>query len=186
MNEKQVIRWLGMLCLLAGIIRMGMTPSSLIWGTDSVQELTFGLIACILMSACTIVTYMVQSRETGVIGFITVLAIIIGNIVTTCMLWSSFASVKPEINPDGLFIAVSRTLTLICFTGGTLVFTLLTYRAKVFPRWIPGLFVMMIAAMVLPVEDNKYFAFFWGLTYVGMGYTIWANKLNRSEGTYKW
>jgi hypothetical protein len=78
MNEKQVIKWLGMICILAGITRMGMTPASIIWGSDSTQELTTGLIACILMSVGTIVTYMVQSRETGVTGFITALAIIVG------------------------------------------------------------------------------------------------------------
>ncbi|CAG7614940.1 hypothetical protein ACFQI7_00840 [Paenibacillus allorhizosphaerae] len=185
MNEKQVIRWLGMICLLAGIARMGMTPSSLIWGTDSAPELTFGFIASILMTIGTLSTYMVQSRQTGVIGFITVLAIILGNIATTCMLWSSFEPIKPAVNPDSLPFLIMRTFTLIGFTGGTLVFAILTYRANVFPRWITVLLVVMLVSMVLPVEDNKYFAFFWGLAYVSMGYVIWKGNYTQYATSHK-
>ncbi|TMV53088.1 hypothetical protein FE783_02575 [Paenibacillus mesophilus] len=181
MNEKQVVKALGMICLLAGIARIGMTPTSIIWGTDSVQELTFGLIACVLMSVGTIATYMVQSRETGVTGFVTTLAIIIGNIITTAMVWSAFASGDPATNPEGVLITVSRMINMIGFMGGTLVFAILTFRAKVFPRWVAGLLVLMILGAFLPVEDNKWFAFFWGLAYVGMGYCIWAEKLNNAS-----
>ncbi|UUZ90076.1 hypothetical protein LJK87_29275 [Paenibacillus sp. P25] len=148
MSEKQVVKWLGMICLAAGITRMGMTPSSLIWGSESVQELTCGFIACILMSVGTIATYLVQSRETGVTGFITTLAIIIGNIVTTCMLWGSFVSANPAVIPEGVLFNISRTLSMIGLTGGTLVFTVLTFRAGVFPRWVPVLLVLMMISMV--------------------------------------
>ncbi|MBE1441132.1 hypothetical protein [Paenibacillus sp. OAS669] len=181
MYEKQMVRWLGMICLLAGITRMGMTPSSLIWGSESMQELAFGLVACILMSVGTMVTYMVQAKETGITGFITVLAITVGNILTTCMLWGSMIFGNPAINPEGMLFNLTRTIALIGFTGGTIVFTVLTYRAHVFPRWISLLLVLMLMSIALPVEDNKYFAFFWGLAYVGMGYAIWAGKTNQNK-----
>lgn len=180
MNGNQLVKALGMICLLAGIARIGMTPSSIIWGTDSAQELTFGFIACVLMSVGTIVTYMVQSRETGWTGFATTLAISIGNIVTTAMLWSGFASGDPHSIPEGVLVAVSRMITMIGLMGGTVVFAVLTFRAKVFPRWVAGLLVIMIAGAFLPLEDNKWFAFFWGLAYVGMGYCILADKLKTS------
>ncbi|TNJ57654.1 hypothetical protein FE784_38475 [Paenibacillus hemerocallicola] len=181
MSGNQLVKALGMICLLAGIARIGMTPSSIIWGTDSVQELTFGFIACVLMSVGTIVTYMVQSRETGWTGFATTLAIIIGNIVTTAMLWSGFASGDPHSIPEGVLVTVSRMITMIGLMGGTVVFAILTFRAKVFPRWVAGLLLLMIVGLFLPLEDNKWFAFFWGLAYVGMGYCIWAEKLNTSS-----
>lgn len=177
MNGMQLVKALGMICLLAGIARIGMTPTSIIWGTDSVQELTFGFIACVLMSVGTIVTYMVQSRETGWIGFATTMAIIIGNIITTAMLWSVFASGNPSSNPESILLTVSRLISMIGLMGGTLVFAFLTYRAKVFPRWVAGLLLLVIVGAFLPLEDNKWFAFFWGLSYVGMGYCILAGKL---------
>lgn len=180
MNDKQFIKWLGMICILAGISRIGMTPTSLIWGTDSPQELTFGFIACILMSVGTIVTYMVQSRETGVTGFITTLAIIIGNIVTTAMVWTQFTLGAGAPMPEGTLVNISRAIMMVGLMGGSLLFAILTFRAKVFPRWVPALLVLMILNIFLPIADNKYFAAFWGLSYVGMGYCVWAGKLNQS------
>ncbi|MGE5703001.1 MAG: hypothetical protein ACM32O_10755 [Clostridia bacterium] len=183
MNEKQVVKWLGMICLLAGITRMGMTPTSIIWGTDSPQELTFGFIACVLMSVSTIVTYMVQSRETGVTGFVSTLAIIVGNIITTAMVWYTFVSGNSQ-NPDTLLVTISRMFNMVGFLGGTLVFTIVSFRANVFPRWVSVLLALVLVSMFLPVEDNKYFAFFWGLAYVGMGYCIFTGKLrNQSSNT---
>ncbi|WP_274361664.1 hypothetical protein [Paenibacillus thermotolerans] len=180
MTEKNIIKWLGMICILAGIARIGMTPTSIIWGTDSPQELTFGLIACVLMSVGTIVTYMVQSRETGVTGFITTLAIIIGNIMTTAMVWTQFAAGAGAPMPEGVLVNISRLIMMIGMMGGSLVFAILTFRAKVFPRWVPALLLLMIVNLFLPIEDNKFFAAFWGLAYVGMGYCVWAGKLNAS------
>ncbi|RKN66039.1 hypothetical protein [Paenibacillus ginsengarvi] len=177
MNETRVTQWLGMICLLAGISRMGMTPSAFIWGTDSTPELIFGIVASVLMSVGTIAIFMVQSRETGVLGLISVLAISVGNIATACMLWSLLQAANQPISQDGLALTVLHLLILIGLTGGTLAFTVLAYRAKVFPRWVIVLLVMMPLSMFLPVEDNKYIAFFWGLSYVGMGYTIWSGTL---------
>ncbi|WNQ14092.1 hypothetical protein MJA45_14055 [Paenibacillus aurantius] len=181
MKETRVIQWLGMICLLAGLSRMGMTPSSMIWGTDSIQELTFGITASILMSVGTIAIYMVQAKETGIPGFVTVLAIILGNIATTCMLWSLIQSAAPPAESEGIAVKILGLLMMVGLTGGTLAFTFLSYRANIFPRWVIVLLVMMLLSMVLPVEDNKYMAFFWGLTYVGMGYAIWRGRLNPSK-----
>ncbi|MGG1554337.1 hypothetical protein [Paenibacillus ferrarius] len=181
MNEIRVLQWLGMVCLLAGVARMGMTPSAFIWGTDSPQELAFGLVASILMSVGTIVLYLVQSRETGRIGLVTALAISLGNIATVCMLWSTLQGAIPTEETGGIALIALRMLMLIGLTIGTVVFAILTYRARVFPRWVVALFALMLLSMVLPIEDNKYMAFFWGLTYVGMGYAICTGKLQRSK-----
>jgi len=180
MNEKQLIRWMGMICILAGLTRMGMTPTSIIWGTDSPQELTFGFIACVLMSVSTIVTYTVQSRETGVAGFITMLMITISNIITGAMVWSLFAAGPDAAMPEGLFVNISRLIMMAGLLGGSLVFAFLTFRANVFPRWVPALQILMLVNIFLPLADNKFFAAFWGLAYVGMGYCIWTGKLNQA------
>lgn len=180
MNYETVVKWLGMICLLAGIARMGMTPAAYMWGTDSVQELTVGFIACVLMSVGTIALYLAQSKETGVIGFISILGIIIGNIITSGMVWTilSLGSV-PET--ENLVVLISRMFSMVGLLLGTLVFTIVSFRAKVFPRWVVFLFVLMMGSMALPLEDNKWFAFFWGLAYVGFGYSIWAEKLNKKS-----
>jgi len=177
LNEKQVYKWLGMICILAGLMRIGMTPSALIWGSNSPQELTFGVIACVLMSIGTIVTFLVQSRETGVTGFITILAMIAGNIIMTALVWYSFVSGRPDEDPEGLVFTIGSMIAMIGFLGGTLVFTILTFWAKVFPRWVAALYLLMLLTAILPIDDNKYFPFFWGLAYVGAGSCIFAGNL---------
>ncbi|MBB6693146.1 hypothetical protein H7B90_17205 [Cohnella xylanilytica] len=178
MNDLRWVRWLGMIVLLAGIARMGMTPAAYVWGTDSAQELTFGYVACILMSFCSIVLYQVQARESGVLGFVSVLGILIGNIFTTALLFTTFIMDPSAPEPDSLAAAISGMGSMIALTGGTLLFAIVTYRANVFPRWVFYLHVLMLLSAVIPFEDNKLFALFWGLTYVGMGYCIWTGKLN--------
>ncbi|QRG70112.1 hypothetical protein [Brevibacillus choshinensis] len=173
MEWKTVVKWLGMICLLAGLTRMGMTPSALIWGSDSPQELTFGFIACVLMSAGTIGTYLVQSRETGIAGFLATLLIIIGNIIITSMVWSVFALGSNVPDNPGVFVVVTRMIGMVGTMLGTLLFAIVTFRARVYPRWIVVLQVLMMCTIVL----DEWFAFFWGLSYIGMGYLIWSGKL---------
>lgn len=182
MSETRVVQWLGMICLLAGIARMGMTPSSFIWGTDSVPELVFGYTACILMSVCSIAIYLVQSRETGGLGFISALGIIVGNILTTVLLFLTFVMEPGAPEPDSLALTITGMGSMIGLTGGTLLFAIVTYRARVFPRWIVGLHALMLLSAFLPIVDNKLFALFWGLTYVGMGFCIWTGRLNSRSG----
>jgi hypothetical protein len=157
---------------------MGMTPASMIWGFDSLPELACGLTACILMSFVSFAFYMVQSRETGALGLITVLLIMLGNMLTACIIWgylqygnygdkSSFLSLLTEI------------IASVGVLGGSVVLPVLSWRAKVFPRWVITLMAMMVASLALPWTGL--FAFFWGLPYVGMGYCIWTGKVSRQS-----
>ncbi|MEV5026645.1 hypothetical protein [Paenibacillus sp. LPE1-1-1.1] len=177
MKDLKVLRWLGMICLLAGIARIGMTPTAIVWGTDSVPELSFGYVACILMAVGSIAGYLAQSKETGVLGFISVLGITIGNVLTTALLFAVFILGPSAPEPDSPVVAITGMGSMIGLTGGTLLFAILTYRAKVFPRWVAVLYALMLLSAFLPVEDNVYFAFFWGLAYVGLGFCIWTGRM---------
>ncbi|QJD82218.1 hypothetical protein [Cohnella herbarum] len=180
MITERMIRGLGLGCILAGIIRIGMTPSSIMWGFNSTPELLFGLVACIFMGYVSIVLYTVQSKETGVLGLITVLGIMIGNTLTMPILWAFLHDANFE-NETSLVYSVTQLVGSIGILGGAVVLPILTWRAKVFPRWVVGLMVLMLLSMALPW--GEWFAFFWGLSYVGAGYCIWAGKLNRHSSS---
>lgn|GEM_PF-620396 len=175
-NVEKVVKRLGLGCMVAGFLRMGMTPSSMIWGFDSPQELTFGLSACILMGVFSLAFFLAQSKETGVPGLITVLAIMIGNILTACIIWGFLT--YGEYGEEGTFLDV---FTMIASSagvlGGAVVLPILTWRAKVFPRWVVAAMVSMVASLAIP--ETGFFAFFWGLPYVAAGYCIWTGRLNR-------
>lgn len=173
MTVEKVTKWLGFLCLLAGIIRMGMTPSSLIWGDDSTPEVTCGYIACILMSVCSLALYLAQCRETGVLGFITALLIMIGNLMIASNFYGLFA--YGFYAKEGAFANLTNAVSGMGLLLGTILLAILTFRAKVFPRWMIALFALMILSFGLPGLE-KWFALFWGAVYVAMGYIVWKEK----------
>ncbi|PRX59851.1 hypothetical protein B0G52_13061 [Cohnella sp. SGD-V74] len=180
--DARSIKWLAIICLLAGTARMGMTPTALIWGTDSLPELVCGYIACILMSIGSIVFYTVQAKESGALGLISVLSITLGNIMTAAFVFSTFAVTDPsQLSGEAPMVMASSLISLAALTGGTVLFAFVTYRAKVFPRWIVGLLILMLLFMFVPIAEYKFFALFWGLTYVGTGYCIWRGKLRQAD-----
>lgn len=178
--DLRLAKWLGVICLLAGLARMGMTPSAYMWGTDSWQELTFGYTACILMTIGTIGFYVVQARESGRLGLIAALMLTIGNLFTAALVFTAFL-LEPGERPENLATAVTQIGGMIGMAGGTLLLAIVTYRARVFPRWVAVLHLVMILSLFLPLDDNKLFALFWGISYVGAGYCIVAGKLNSAQ-----
>ncbi|MGG1675685.1 hypothetical protein ACIFOT_08020 [Neobacillus sp. NRS-1170] len=173
MTLEKVVKWLGLICILAGIARMGMTPSGLIFGGDSKQEITFALIASILMGVSSINLFLAQSKQTGVLGFIAAIFLSVGNIILASGFYGFFA--YGHLPKPGTFVNIAESLTYPGLLLGTLILMIVTFRAKVFPRWYIMIFALMLLSLGIPFLGD-WFAFFWGLTYVAMGYTILTGK----------
>lgn len=183
MTLKKMNKWFGILVLLAGILRIGMTPSALIWGTDSPQELYFGLSACILMAVSSIGLFLVQ-RESGVSGFISSLLMSMGNVVAGCLVWfllgAGMVGEEAKAITDPNVLMVSSIIMMLGMFIGTPLFTYATFRAKVFPRWV---FYLLLLSMVGPVIPGleEWGALFWGLSYVGMGFVMITEKYAKTQ-----
>jgi hypothetical protein len=178
MTFDKVGKALGFICILAGLARMGMTLASLIWGMDSAQELTTGYIASLLMAVGTLAFYLPQIKETGVLGFIAVLVASIGNITISGQQYGIFA--YGSYAKDGLFVGMTGMVVGIGMMLGTILIAVVTYRGKVFPRWNVIPFVVMLISFGIPFLQD-WFAFFWGLAYIVMGYTICAGNYSKKE-----
>ncbi len=173
MTDEKSIKWLGLICILAGIARMGMTPAGLIYGGDSKQEITFALIASILMGISSMNLYLSQSQQTGVFGFVATLLLSIGNIILAGGFYGYFA--YGSLPKPGTFVNIIESLTYPGLLLGTIILMIVTFRAKRFPRWYIVFFILMLLSLGIPFLGN-WFAFFWGLTYAAMGYTIFTEK----------
>ncbi len=178
MPVEKIVKWLGFVCILAGLSRMGMTPTGLIWGMDSAPELKCGYIASLLMGVCSIALYLPQSKETGFLGFIAAFVTSAGNIIIAGELYGIFA--YGSYAEEGLFTSITGMLIGISMMVGTILIAFVTFRAKVFPLWNAILFVLILVSFGIPFLED-WFAFFWGLAYVGMGYTICTGKYNKKE-----
>lgn len=182
MTFEKIVKVLGFISILAGLSRIGMTPSGLIWGTDSMQELACAFIASILMSISSIALFMSQSRETGVFGFIAGLLLSLGNLMLAGIFYGKFA--YGDFAAEGLFVNVSNSFGYGGLLLGTIILMIVTFRAQVFPRWFIAMFLFMLASLGIPFLGD-YFAFFWGLTYVVMGYTIVTGKHYNNSASNK-
>lgn len=178
MTLGKVTKVLGFICILAGLARLGMTPASLIWGMDSAQELTTGYIASLLMAVGTVAFYLPQMKESGVTGLCAVLISSIGNITISGQQYGIFA--YDSYAKSGLFVSITGAVVGIGMMLGSILIAFITFRAKVFPRWNVILFVVMLVSFGIPFLQD-YFAFFWGLAYIGMGYTICSGNCSRKE-----
>ncbi|MED4223999.1 hypothetical protein [Neobacillus cucumis] len=173
MTVERTIKWLGLVCILAGIARMGMTPAGLIFGSDSKQELAFALTASILMGLSSINLFLAQAKKAGFFGFLATLFLSVGNIILAGGFYGFFAFGK--LPKPGTFVNITESLAYPGLLLGTLLLMIVTYRANLFPRWYIGIFALMLLSLGIPFLGD-YFAFFWGLTYVAMGYTIFTEK----------
>ncbi|MEH7416177.1 hypothetical protein V7266_12910 [Neobacillus drentensis] len=173
MTVERTVKWLGLICILAGIARMGMTPSGLIFGSDSKQELACALIASILMGISSINLFLAQAKKAGILGFIATLLLSVGNIILAGGFYGFFAF--GELPKPGTFVNIVESLAYPGLLLGTLILMIVTFRANHFPRWYIAIFALMLLSLGVPFLGD-YFAFFWGLTYVAMGYTIFTEK----------
>ncbi|WP_160724295.1 hypothetical protein [Bacillus sp. USDA818B3_A] len=173
MTVERTIKWLGLICILAGIARIGMTPAGLLFGADSKQELAFALAASILMGISSINLFLAQAKKAGIFGFIATLLLAMGNIILAGGFYGFFAF--GELPKPGTFVNIIESLAYPGLLLGTLLLMIVTYRANLFPRWYIAIFALMLLSLGIPFLGD-YFAFFWGFTYVLMGYTIFTEK----------
>lgn len=173
MNLEKVVKVLGFVAFLGGIARMGMTPSGLIWGMDSTPELICAFAASILMGLSSIALFMSQSQKTGVFGLIAGFLLSAGNLMLAATFYGKFA--YGDYPQDGLFVNIANSLSYGGLLLGTIILMIVSFRAKVFPRWYGVVFLLMLISLGLPFLGD-FFALFWGLTYVVMGYSIFTGK----------
>jgi len=175
---QKILKWLGVVVILAGIARMGMTPAALIWGSDSHQELLCGYIAAILMAFSSIALYLPQMKETRTLGFAAAFITAAGNIIISGQQYGIWAYGKYA--DESLFVNVTGMLVGIGMMLGTVLLAFVTFRAKVFPLWNVLLFVVMLVSFGIPGLES-WFALFWGLAYGAMGYTIVSGNYRNKE-----
>ncbi|MFD0681820.1 MULTISPECIES: hypothetical protein [unclassified Paenibacillus] len=169
MTLARITGWLGFIALLAGAVRMLMTPASLIWGTDSLPELAAGYAGCVLMAIGSIGLMLGQSQKAGIWGFIGSLLMAVGNIFTSSLVWTTLFKTITE--PSQTFLMINNIVMLL----GFVIFSLISIRVNVYPRWASILLLVSPLISMIPMFGD-YFALMWGLAYVAFGYQIWKAR----------
>ncbi len=166
MRLETVTKGLAFTALLGGVARIGMAPSAEIWGTDSIQELLFGLVACLLMGVGIFGVFMHRADKLGIVGLVSVILISISSTLTTALVWSSMLGIGEE---DHDYVATMQNFNSLTMLVGMIGFSVQTIRTRAYPIWTVVLFLLFpIMSFVPAVTDWATVA--WGLSFVGFGY----------------
>jgi hypothetical protein len=174
MTVEKATKWIAVIAILAGVVRMIMTPMALIFGVDSPQEMWPGFIACVLMTVGAIGLYLAQADKIGVLGFISFVLLTIGNILVTLGAFMTLAGYAPK--PEFMVINI---LMMLCLTLGSILFSIVTFRAKILPRSGSVLMILFVLLMFSPA--GSYLALAWGLSYILLGIGVWKKHSLQKE-----
>ncbi|MBW5447639.1 hypothetical protein GE107_16395 [Cohnella sp. CFH 77786] len=169
MTIERAVRWFAFVAMIGGMSRIGMTPSSYIWGGDSNQELICAFVANILMVFGTFGLYLAQAKEAGKFGFLSFAVMELGLIMVTCTVWSTMLHVSPWE------WGIVKSIEIASGMLGLLLFPIASLRARVLPKWPCITLIAMLFIGVVPIFE-KIVALLWGVAYIGMGYAVWRSK----------
>ncbi|MFC5701950.1 hypothetical protein ACFPVX_11685 [Cohnella faecalis] len=178
MKVESMTKALAWIAILGGIARIGMSPSAVIWGTDSDQELTFAMIACCLMTIGWFGIHYYQSHKTGVTGFISYVLITLSNTLTTCLVWSQIMGSNTGTLKETV-LSINSGAALL----GMIMFAIQTVRARIYPVWPVALFLLFPVASFIPLV-TEWATTLWGLAYIGFGLYIVADKTVKNKSVY--
>ena len=172
MSMEKVVKSLAFIAIIGGIVRIGMAPSGAIWGTDSLPELMFGLVACLLMGIGIFGIFLHASNQLGMAGFIAVILLSISSTLTAALVWNSMLGLTWEEHD---YIGNLQGINSIMMLIGMLIFCFLVIRKKVYPLWAVVLFLLFPVISFIPMLAN-YAAVLWGISYIVFGYCTYTQK----------
>jgi len=181
MNMEKITKWLAVIAILGGITRIGMAPSAVIWGTDSIQELLFGFTACVLMGIGIFGVYQYQAHRMGAAGFVSVLFIAASSTLTAGLVWSTMLGVTAE---EHRYVGPMQSVNSLLALVGMLIFCYLTVRARIYPVWTVVLFLLFPVLSFIPLVSN-YATVVWGLSYIGFGYYAFAGRTVKNPSQFE-
>ncbi|MFC0216437.1 hypothetical protein ACFFK0_28990 [Paenibacillus chartarius] len=176
MNWERTVSWLGMFAVLGGALRALMAPAAAIWGTDSMQELVPGLIACFLMAIGSLGLWFGQLPRIGMIGGAGFLLLSFGNMMTACLVWSTMTGAPG----DGQAAELLQMVNNVASSVGLLISSIATIRSGLLPRWAAVLLLVWPFLSFLPYVAD-WVTLLWGLSYVGLGLPVWLGQRERAS-----
>ena len=177
MSMEKVVKSLSFIAIVGGIVRIGMAPSGAIWGTDSMPELMFGIVACLLMGIGIFGIYLHASDQLGMAGLVAVIMLSVSSTLTTALVWNNMLGLTWE---DHDYIGNLQGINSIMMLIGMLIFCFLVIRKKIYPLWAVVLFLLFPFVSFIPMLSN-YAAVLWGISFIVFGYYAFTNRMVRSS-----
>jgi len=198
MSSSSLIRWGGLLSVVAGVlaavgtILLPAEDAVVVSGSLSANAHVLLVASLLFVILALFALYARQVKETGVLGMIGFLAaftgsgLLFGFTYVEAFIFPVFATEAPEaletvfaVPPSGALAAV-LPLTGLLFALGWLLFGIAIIRAGILPRWgavlaIIGAVPLGLAPLFPPIVTNIAAVVF-GLGLIWLGNALWSEK----------
>ncbi len=182
MNLNKVIRLLAIFSIIGGFFRALMCPLALVWGMNSPQELTAGVLGTLFMGLGIFGLYFSAHKEFGKLGFTAFILYAFGSFVLMGMVFTSlvFAVYDPKVlqmDMPPLPILIASPLMMLSVMLSMILLGIAVLKTKVFSK-VPAILILLapILNFIPVVGDLSVLA--WGIPFMWFGIEV----LKKSRG----
>lgn len=182
MNLYKVIRLLAIFSIIGGFFRALMCPLALVWGMNSPQELTAGVLGTLFMGLGIFGLYFSAHKEFGKLGFTAFILYAFGSFVLMGMVFTSlvFAVYDPKVlqmDMPPLPILIASPLMMLSVMLSMILLGIAVLRTKVFSK-VPAILILLAPILNFIPVVGDFSVLAWGIPFMWFGIEV----LKKSRG----
>jgi hypothetical protein len=182
MNLNKVIRLLAIFSIIGGFFRALMCPLALVWGMNSPQELTAGVLGTLFMGLGIFGLYFSAHKEFGKLGFTAFILYAFGSFVLMGMVFTSlvFAVYDPKVlqmDMPPLPILIASPLMMLSVMLSMILLGIAVLRTKVFSK-VPAILILFAPILNFIPVVGDFSVLAWGIPFMWFGVEV----LKKSRG----
>jgi hypothetical protein len=183
MNLNKVIRLLAIFSIIGGFFCALMCPLALVWGMNSPQELTAGLLGTLFMGLGIFGLYFSAHKEFGKLGFTAFILYAVGSFVLMGMVFTSlvFAVYDPKVlqmDMPPLPILIASPLMMLSVMLSMILLGIAVLKTKVFSK-VPAILIILAPILNFIPVVGDFSVLAWGVPFMWFG--IEAVKKSRGN-----
>jgi len=176
MNLNKVIRLLAIFSIIGGVFRALMCPLALVWGMNSPQELTAGVLGTLFMGLGIFGLYFSAHKELGKLGFTAFILYAFGSFVLMGMVFTSlvFAVYDPtvlQMDMPPLPILIASPLMMLSVMLSMILLGIAVLKTKVFSK-VPAILILLAPILNFIPVVGDYSVLAWGIPFMWFGVEV--------------
>jgi hypothetical protein len=184
MNLNKVNRLLAIFSIIGGFFRALMCPLALVWGMNSPQELTAGVLGTLFMGLGIFGLYFSAHKEFGKLGFTAFILYAVGSFVLMGMVFTSlvFAVYDPKVlqmDMPPLPILIASPLMMLSVMLSMILLGIAVLKTKVFSK-VPAILIILAPILNFIPFVTDFSVLAWGVPFMWFGVEV-LKKLRGRE-----
>jgi hypothetical protein len=185
MNLNKVIRLLAIFSIIGGFFRALMCPLALVWGMNSPQELTAGVLGTLFMGLGIFGLYFSAHKEFGKLGFTAFILYAFGSFILMGMVFASlvFAVYDPKVlqmDMPPLPILVASPLMMLSVMLSMILLGIAVLKTKALPK-VPAILIILAPILNFIPVVGDYSVLAWGIPFMWFGVEVLKKSRENEE-----